>query len=50
MNCGVRVEHNSWTEPKIHATEKRCYMRDPDVYLIEVGQTTTTATPLELYR
>lgn len=38
------------TEPKVHATEMRCYMRDPDGYLIEVGQTTITATPLELYR
>ena len=38
------------TEPKVHATEKRCYMRDPDGYLIEVGQTTTAPTPLELYR
>ena len=38
------------TEPKIHQTEKRCYIRDPDGYLIEVGQTTTTPTPLELYR
>ena len=38
------------TEPKVHKTEKRCYMRDPDGYLIEVGQTTITATPLELYR
>ncbi|MBV8164133.1 MAG: VOC family protein [Candidatus Eremiobacteraeota bacterium] len=38
------------TEPKKHATEYRCYMRDPDGYLIEVGQTTITATPLELYR
>ena len=38
------------TEPKVHETEIRCYMRDPDGYLIEVGQTTTTATPLELYR
>jgi lactoylglutathione lyase len=38
------------TEPKVHATELRCYMRDPDGYLIEVGQTTTTATPLESYR
>jgi 8-hydroxy-5-deazaflavin:NADPH oxidoreductase len=38
------------TEPKVHATEMRCYMRDPDGYLIEVGQTTMTATPLELYR
>src|SRR6516162_2154501 len=31
------------TEPKVHATELRCYMRDPDGYLIEVGQTTMTA-------
>jgi catechol 2,3-dioxygenase-like lactoylglutathione lyase family enzyme len=38
------------TEPKVHRTEKRCYMRDPDGYLIEVGQTTITPTPLELYR
>jgi lactoylglutathione lyase len=38
------------TEPKQHATEFRCYVRDPDGYLIEVGQTTMTATPLELYR
>src|SRR5262247_4634952 len=37
------------TEPKVHATELRCYMRDPDGYLIEVGQTTTTAGPLDLY-
>jgi lactoylglutathione lyase len=37
------------TEPKIHATELRCYMRDPDGYLIEVGQTTMTASPLDLY-
>jgi catechol 2,3-dioxygenase-like lactoylglutathione lyase family enzyme len=29
------------TEPKEHATEIRCYMRDPDGYLIEVGQTRT---------
>ena len=38
------------TEPKVHETEMRCYMRDPERYLIEVGQTTITATPLELYR
>jgi lactoylglutathione lyase len=38
------------TEPKVHPWEKRCYIRDPDGYLIEVGQTTMTATPLELYR
>ena len=38
------------TEPKVHETEIRCYIRDPDEYLIEVGQTTITATALELYR
>ena len=38
------------TEPKTHASELRCYMRDPDGYLIEVGQTTITAEPLELYK
>ena len=37
------------TEPKVHATELRCYMRDPDGYLVEVGQTTMTADPLALY-
>ena len=37
------------TEPKVHARELRCYMRDPDGYLIEVGQTTDTAAPLDLY-
>ena len=38
------------TEPKVHAAELRCYMRDPDGYLIEVGQTTVTAGPLDLYK
>jgi catechol 2,3-dioxygenase-like lactoylglutathione lyase family enzyme len=38
------------TKPKVHQTEKRCYMRDPDGYLIEVGQTTITPTPRESYR
>jgi lactoylglutathione lyase len=38
------------TEPKVHATEMRCYLRDPDGYLIEVGQTTMTADPLDLYK
>jgi lactoylglutathione lyase len=38
------------TEPKVHATELRSYMRDPDGYLIEVGQTTMTAGPLDLYK
>lgn len=28
------------TEPKVHDGEIRCYIRDPDGYLIEVGQTT----------
>jgi catechol 2,3-dioxygenase-like lactoylglutathione lyase family enzyme len=28
------------TPPKQHATEIRCYIRDPDGYLIEVGQNT----------
>jgi catechol 2,3-dioxygenase-like lactoylglutathione lyase family enzyme len=28
------------TPPKRHAYETRCYIRDPDGYLIEVGQTT----------
>jgi catechol 2,3-dioxygenase-like lactoylglutathione lyase family enzyme len=28
------------TPPKQHAYETRCYVRDPDGYLIEVGQTT----------
>jgi catechol 2,3-dioxygenase-like lactoylglutathione lyase family enzyme len=28
------------TPPKQHPYETRCYMRDPDGYLIEVGQTT----------
>ena len=37
------------TEPKAHATELRCYMRDPDGYFIEVGQTTMTTDPLALY-
>lgn len=35
------------TEPKVHATELRCYMRDPDGYLIEVGQTTITPGPFD---
>jgi catechol 2,3-dioxygenase-like lactoylglutathione lyase family enzyme len=28
------------TPPKQHDTEIRCYVRDPDGYIIEVGQTT----------
>ena len=45
VSCGAKFI----TEPKVHATELRCYMRDPDGYLIEVGQTTMTADPLALY-
>ena len=33
------------TEPKQHATEIRCYIRDPDGHLIEVGQTTASLPP-----
>jgi predicted enzyme related to lactoylglutathione lyase len=29
------------TEPKDHGSEIRCYLRDPDDYLIEVGQSVT---------
>lgn len=29
------------TEPKDHGAEIRCYLRDPDGYLIEVGQIAT---------
>jgi catechol 2,3-dioxygenase-like lactoylglutathione lyase family enzyme len=44
----IRKRYEEWkgkgaeflTPPKQHATEMRCYMRDPDGYLIEVGQTT----------
>lgn len=30
------------TEPKDHTFEIRCYMRDPDGYIIEVGQSKNT--------
>src|SRR6266568_8643704 len=33
---------NFLTPPKQHETEIRCYIRDPDGHLIEVGQTTRT--------
>ena len=44
----IRAVYEEWsargaeflTEPKQHATEIRCYIRDPDGHLIEVGQTT----------
>jgi len=44
----IRATYEEWrskgaqflTEPKDHGAEIRCFMRDPDNYLIEVGQTT----------
>lgn len=44
----IWLSYNDWknkgaefiTEPKEHSLEIRCYMRDPDGYIIEVGQTT----------
>jgi lactoylglutathione lyase len=33
------------TEPKVHATEIRAYIRDPDGHLIEVGQSTVSQGP-----
>ncbi len=43
----IRASYEEWrrrgaeflTEPKDHGVEIRCYMRDPDDYIIEVGQT-----------
>jgi hypothetical protein len=32
------------TEPKQHTHEIRCYMRDPNAHLIEVGQVTDPLT------
>ncbi len=44
----IRASYEEWrrrgaeflTEPKDHGVEIRCYMRDPDGYIIEVGQIT----------
>jgi catechol 2,3-dioxygenase-like lactoylglutathione lyase family enzyme len=44
----IEAVHAEWgakgaeflTPPKHHETEIRCYVRDPDGHLIEVGQTT----------
>jgi lactoylglutathione lyase len=44
----IRAVYTDWsargaeflTEPKVHATEIRAYIRDPDGHLIEVGQST----------
>jgi catechol 2,3-dioxygenase-like lactoylglutathione lyase family enzyme len=32
------------TPPKVHSREIRCYMRDPDGHLIEIGQSTGVPT------
>lgn len=42
----IQSSHKDWkskgaefiTEPKEHEREWRCYMKDPDGYIIEVGQ------------
>jgi catechol 2,3-dioxygenase-like lactoylglutathione lyase family enzyme len=44
----IEAVYNEWsargahflTPPKQHETEIRCYIRDPDGHLVEVGQTT----------
>jgi len=36
---------NFLTPPKQHKSEIRCYLRDPDGHLIEVGQTTRLGEP-----
>ena len=38
------------TPPTVNPSELRCYIRDPDGYLIEVGPTTYTKTLLEMYQ
>ena len=48
----IRASYEQWqskgaeflTEPKDHSAEIRCYMRDPDGYIIEVGQSTAPQT------
>ncbi len=49
----IRAVYSEWsarggeflTEPKDHGREIRCYLRDPDGHLIEVGQATGMLTP-----
>jgi catechol 2,3-dioxygenase-like lactoylglutathione lyase family enzyme len=53
----IHVVYTEWkargaqflTPPKQHAYEIRCYIRDPDGYLIEVGQTTDAAGDFSLW-
>ena len=48
----IRASYQEWrsrgaeflTPPKVHSREIRCYLRDPDGHLIEVGQTTGVPT------
>jgi lactoylglutathione lyase len=52
----IRTSYDKWqkrgaefiTEPKDHGLEIRCYMRDPDGYIIEVGQTTGGLKDIEV--
>jgi lactoylglutathione lyase len=52
----IRSSYKEWrsrgaefiTEPKDHGLEIRCYMRDPDGYIIEVGQTTGGLKDIEI--
>ncbi|MDP9290412.1 MAG: VOC family protein [Thermoproteota archaeon] len=52
----IRRSYKEWrsrgaefiTEPKDHGLEIRCYMRDPDGYIIEVGQTTGGLKAIEI--
>ena len=39
MPNGARVAHGSSPPPQDRGGEIRCYLRDPDGHLIEVGQT-----------
>jgi lactoylglutathione lyase len=47
MRSGKGEGLNS-SEPKDHGLEIRCYMRDPDGYIIEVGQTTGGLKDIEV--
>jgi lactoylglutathione lyase len=52
----IRSSYKEWrsrgaefiTKPKDHGLEIRCYMRDPDGYIIEVGQTTGGLKDIEI--
>ena len=44
MSCGRSKGAEFVTPPIDRSAEIRCYMRDPDGYLIEVGQSTGLRT------